>query len=245
MKLIDKIIYYFFWIHILGILAQFATIPIFINRPDLMKSIFFGEYRGLMNSIMMPLALISTTFWIYCFWFYMKYDSRSNKWFALLFFNWIYAPIYYYDVKIKKRPLMGRDSDKTESESTENEITETEFNELTRQNVFGVIDLWSSKESQLDYQKNVPIAQVSAELFCQWEDFYYPDSNDFKQAFDNNELELLSDFDKALNETAEKTPENPTQIEEFIKTREWIDMNKKAIEIRDKLNTVGNNVYTK
>jgi hypothetical protein len=91
----------------------------------------------------------------------------------------------------------------------------------------------------------VPTAQVSSELFCQWEDFYYPDSSDFKQAFDKDELEILAEFDQALNETADKTPENPPQIEEFIKTQEWIDMNKKAIEIKNKLNTVGNNVYTK
>jgi hypothetical protein len=243
MKLIDKIIYYFFWIHILGILLQFATLPIFITQPDLMKSIFFGEYKWLMESIMMPLALISTAFWIYCFWFYMKYDSRSNKWFALLFFNWIYAPIYYYDVKIKKRPLMGHDSDKKEPESSENEITEKEFIELNRQNVFGVIDLWSSKESQLDYQKNVPIAQVSAELFRQWEDFYFPDSTDFKQSFSKDELEILSDFDKAINDTADRTPDDLPYIDDFIKTKEWYDMNENAIEIKKRLNTVGNNVY--
>ena len=242
MKLFDRIIYYFFWINILWILLQITMIPLFIVKPDTMKSVFFGEYRDSMEIIMIPFALVIVTFWAYCLWFYMKYDSRSNKWFALLFFNWIYAPIYYYDVKIKKRPLMGLDSDIKEPESTDNEITETEFIELTRQNVFGVIDLWSSKESQIDYQKDVPIAQVSAELFCQWEDFYYPDSGDFKLAFSNDELEILAEFDKALNETADKTPENPPQIEEFIKTQEWTDMNKKAIEIRDKLNTVGNNV---
>ena len=240
MKFIDKIIYYFFWIHILVILSQFATIPLFISNPELFNSIFFGEYRELMEGVMIPLALISTTFWLYCFWFYMKYDSCSNKWFALLFFNAIYAPIYYYEVKIKKRPLLGRDSNKKEPESTVNEITETEFIELTRQNVFNVIDLWSSKESQLDYQKEVPIAQVSAELFCQWEDFYYSDSNDFKQAFDKKELEILSDFDKALKDTADKTSQNPPSIEEFIQTEEWIEMNKKAIEINEKLKTVGN-----
>lgn len=240
MKLIDKIIYIFFWIHILGVLVQFATIPLMIARTDLIKSIFFGEYRGLMESIMMTLALVSTSFWIYCFWFYMKYDSRSNKWFLLLFFNWIYAPIYYYDVKIKKRPLMGRDSDNKESESTDNEITEAEFIELTRLNIFRVIDLWSSKESQFDYQKNVPVAQVSAELFCQWEDFYFPTSVDFKQAFSKEELEILSDFDKALNDIAEKTPKNPPPIEDFIKTEEWAEMNNNAIETKKRLNTVGN-----
>jgi hypothetical protein len=88
----------------------------------------------------------------------------------------------------------------------------------------------------------VPNAQVSAELFCQWEDFYYPDSTDFKQTFKQDELELFAEFDKALNDTVDKTPENPPPIEEFIKTQEWSDMNKKAIEIKDRLNTVGNNV---
>ena len=241
MKLFDKIIYYFFWIHILGILIQFAIIPLFISKPEFVESLFFGDRRELMNNILIPFALIGTTFWVYCFWFYMKYDSRSNKWFALLFFNWIYAPIYYYEVKIKKRPLIGRETYNCGPIIEDNVITDTEFIEFTRQNIFGVIDLWSSKQSQIDYQKNVPIAHVSAELYCQWNDFYIPNSDDFQQAFKDSELKILSEFDSALNDSVDKTPETLPTIEDFIDTEEWKKMNTKAVEIKEKLNTVGYN----
>jgi hypothetical protein len=157
--------------------------------------------------------------------------------------NAFYAPIYFYRVRIKKRPLRNKiNKPQEEIEIEDKSITDDEFTALTRKNVFGVIDLWASEEKQLNYQKEVPIAQVSAELFCQWEDFYYPDSTDFKDAFDKDELELLTEFDKALNNTSDKTPDNLPPIEEFVKTQEWNDMNKKAIEIKKKLDMVGNTV---
>lgn len=240
MKLIDKIIYYFFWIYLFVILVQLATLPFFIIKPELMEDLIFGEKRELYFQILMPFAFISTSFWIYCLWFYMKFDSRSNKWFYLLFFNWIYAPIYYYEVKIKKRPLMGSGTDEVNSEMKDNEVTDTEFVELTRQSVYSVIELWSSKESQLDYQGNVSVANVSAELYLQWEDFYFPDSDDFKQSFSKLELEILAEFDKTLNSSIDLTPENLPPIEDFIKTDEWRMMHNKAKEIKETLNTVGN-----
>ncbi len=61
---------------------------------------------------------------------------------------------------------------KEEIDTEDKSISDDEFMDLTRKLVFGVIDLWASKENQFEYQKNVPIAQVSAELFCQWEDYY-------------------------------------------------------------------------
>jgi len=173
-----------------------------------------------------------------------KYDRYSKSIIPLFFLNALYAPIYYYRVKIKKRPLRNKINRPQEIKTEDKSISEEEFVDLNRNNVFGVIDLWASKENQLDYQKNVPIAQVSAELFCQWEDFYFPDSDDFKQSFSKEELELLSEFDAALNNTVDKTPQNLPVIEEFIKTEEWKKMNEKAIEIKKKINTVGNTQYS-
>jgi hypothetical protein len=68
--------------------------------------------------------------------------------------------------------------------------------------------------------------------------------DDFKQSFSKKELELLSEFDIALNDIVDKTPQNLPVIEEFIKTFEWKIMNEKAIEIKKKLNTVGNTQYS-
>ncbi len=244
MKLVDRITYFTFGINIAAILFYFIGLPIIVMTiPDAFDKITANKGQNPYNIAMTVVSMIVFFHWIYCIWFLFKYDRYSKSIFPLFFLNAIYAPIYFYRVRIKKRPLRNKiNKPKLDIETEDRSITDEEFDDLTRNNVFGVIDLWASEKSQLDYQKDVPIAQVSSELFCQWEDFYYPDSNDFKQAFDKIELETLAEFDKALNDTADKTPDNPPSIEEFIKTQEWIDMNKKAIEIKNKLNTVGNRV---
>jgi len=242
MKLIDKITYVTFWINSVAILFYFIGLPIIaMTIPDAFDKITANKRQNPYNIAMTVVSMVVFFHWIYCIWFLFKYDRYSKSIFPLFFLNAIYAPIYFYRVRIKKRPLRNKINKPKQDIKTEDiSITDDEFVDLTRNNVLGVIDLWTSEKCQLDYQKDVPIAQVSSELFCQWEDFYYPDSSDFKQAFDKDELEILAEFDKALNETADKTPENTLPIEEYIKTKEWIDMNKKAIEIKNKLNTVGN-----
>jgi len=123
------------------------------------------------------------------------------------------------------------------------EIDDIELAKRIRQNVLNVLDMWSSKEGQLEYQKNVPIAQVSAELFCQWvDDSYHPDSRQFKMAFNEKEREVLTDFDKTLNFISEKTPNDLPDILEFVKTNEWQIVNQAAIDAVKKIkNTATNN----
>lgn len=101
------------------------------------------------------------------------------------------------------------------------DISENEMANTLRKNLLDVLDLWISKEEQLAYQENVPIAQVSSELFNQWEDFYYPESDSFKLAFDERERKILSDFDKILNHINDKTLNNLPYITDFIKTNDW------------------------
>lgn len=245
MKLIDRIAYITFWINIFFVIFVFIGMPIlFINVPDFFHTWTANKGKNPLNLTFSILNLVVVFHWGYCIWFLFKYDRYSKSIIPLFFLNALYAPIYYYRVKIKKRPLRNKIKRPQEIETEDKSISEEEFVDLNRNNVFGVIDLWASKENQLDFQKNVPIAQVSAELFCQWEDFYFPDSDDFKQSFSKEELELLSEFDKALNNTIDKTPQNLPVIEEFIKTEEWEIMNEKAIEIKKKINTVGNTQYS-
>ena len=125
------------------------------------------------------------------------------------------------------------------------EIDDKELAKRIRQNVLSILDLWSSKEEQLEYQRNVPIAQVSAELFCQWaDDFYHPESTQFKMAFDEKEREILADFDKTFNHISEKTPNDLPYIDDFVKTKEWEVVNRAALETLEKINnTAANNGY--
>ena len=47
----------------------------------------------------------SFTNWINCIVFLFKYDRYSKSLIQLFIINALYAPIYYYRVKILKRPL--------------------------------------------------------------------------------------------------------------------------------------------
>jgi len=182
------------------------------------------------------LTFFSFINWIFCLRFWYKNDKYSKAIFGLLFPNVIYAPFYYYQVIIKKRPLRNKiDSPNLDTEKYENAIDQKDFVELTRKNIFELIELWSSKDKQLEYQESVPIADVSSELFCQWDDSYTPKSVDFRQAFNNVELGLLSEFDKELNFVSEKTISILPDINKFIETEEWKALNEKAKDILIKI----------
>ncbi len=178
---------------------------------------------------------------IYCIRFWYKNDKYSKAIFALLFFNALYAPFYYYQVIIKKRPLKNKiDSPNIDTEKYENSIDQKDFVEVIRKNIFEIIELWSSKDKQLDYQDSVPIADVSSELFCQWADSYTPEFIDFREAFNTVELGLLSEFDKEFNIILERTPNRLPEIREFVKTEEWKILRDKAEKVLYELNTVVN-----
>ena len=119
-------------------------------------------------------------------------------------------------------------------------LIKKDFIKVMRKNIFEIIELWSSKDKQLDYQENVPIADVSSELFCQWADTYTPEFIDFRETFNTIELGLLSEFDKELHIISDKKPKPLPEIREFIETAEWKALNDKAKEILIELNTVGN-----
>ncbi len=246
MKLIEKIAYISFWINIFFVIFMFIGFPILIIKiPDFLDSLTSNSGKNPLNITLCFLNLIIVFHWGYCIWFLFKYDKYSKSIIPLFFLNCIYAPIYFYRVKIKKRLLRNKINTNGKNITEDKSISEKEFVDFTRNNVFGTINLWASKENQFDYQENAPEIKVSTELFSQWEDFYHPELIDFKQAFNKEELKILSEFDKTLNNnTFDKTSQNLSSIDKFTKSKEWIEINKKAIEIKNKLNTVGNNLYS-
>ena len=77
--------------------------------------------------------------------------------------------------------------------------------ELDRLNIIELLKLWSSKEQQLDYQNNVHIAEVSAELFCQWDEAFLSNDSIFMKSFSKNEFCYLQEFNKLLNKISDRT----------------------------------------
>lgn len=231
MRLIEKIAYITFWINVFFILFIFIMPVISINIPGSFDLLTSNNGLNPYNLTFSFLYLGVAFHWGYCIWFWYNYDKYSKSIFLLLFLTVLYAPIYYYRVKIKKRPLRNKIKNPKPIEKFDNSISDIEFIELTRKNIIDVLQLWTSKDQQLEYQKTDPIVQVSAELFGQWEDFYTPDTEVLKEAFKPYELELLEKFDKELSDRVNKSNSFLPDIKEYIKTDDWKALNLLAKEI--------------
>ena len=117
-------------------------------------------------------------------------------------------------------------------------MTKEKLSKTIRKNIFELLELWSSKDEQLEYQKNVPIAQVSAELFCQWDDFYHPETEPHKLAFSNIETEIIKKFYAKLDLVSKKTIGHLPYIDEYILTNDWKELNELAKKTLVNLNSL-------
>ena len=243
-----KIAYVGFVCNLLLLIIYFFGIPLsfFFDKNFIIE--IFLEDKGMNTYKTLYMVLVLGTFfnWIYCIHFLYKNDKYSKSALPLIFFNGLYAPIYFYRVIIKKRPLRNKIEYEKTDQTPNYEIEQLSYKERIRKNVFDVIEMWTSAESQIEYQLNVPIADVSAEIFCQWDDSYHPDSDEhFNRFFENRELKLLAEFDKALNSISNKSTKRLPSIEKYVKTDDWKFLNKKAIEIDKKIKVVANKIYSK
>jgi hypothetical protein len=96
-----------------------------------------------------------------------------------------------------------------------------EISKNIRNQILEALFLVSSKEMVLSYQIKVPIADVSAEIFCLWEDSYDPNGDIFKMGFVKKELEALSKFNHAFEEVCRSSPDNLPLIDEVVQTSYW------------------------
>jgi len=99
-----------------------------------------------------------------------------------------------------------------------------------RKETFDTLKLISSKAEQLDYQNKVPIAHVSAELFCSWESCYQDVKNRdwYQSTFSKKELEVLKRFDVSFEQVCSETEQDVPYITEFIQTKQWLTLSKAA-----------------
>jgi hypothetical protein len=226
MKLIEKIAYITFWINIFFVLFIFIGMPVILVKiPGSFDLLTLNKGLNPYNLTFSFLNLGVVFHWGYCIWFWYKNDKYSLSIIPLFFLTGLYAPIYYYRVKIKKRPLRNKLKNREQKKQEDKVINEREFIELTRENIISVLQLWTSKEKQLEYQKSFQETQVSSDLFEQWNDFYTPTAEVMKQAFDKNELDLLKKFDKIITEKAKDLNNSIPDLNEFIETSEWKELN--------------------
>ena len=102
----------------------------------------------------------------------------------------------------------------------------TELQQTYRKNIVEHLRLLSSSQEQLEYQRQVPIADVSAELFCMWGDDYYNeelrDDAEFRCAFSSSELAAMEKFNQVFDDVLASLPDSHLPwIDDFILTPEW------------------------
>ena len=100
-----------------------------------------------------------------------------------------------------------------------------------RNRIIEHLELVSSAQQQLSYQQSAPVAQVSNELFCGWEDFVCDDAiieTFMPPAFTMQEQQAVREFNTVLVTVALSTPQHLPYIADFIGTIAWQELNNAA-----------------
>jgi hypothetical protein len=106
----------------------------------------------------------------------------------------------------------------------------TDHQQSSRRKIKEVLQLLSSVEEQLEYQRNVPHVNIVGELICDWFDHsYWPDDKDFVSGFSEAESAALSEFNAVFEHVVApiRYAELP-QITSLVQTPEWTSITQTA-----------------
>jgi hypothetical protein len=103
------------------------------------------------------------------------------------------------------------------------EVTE-ELRRNIRSSIRDHLALLADLEEQRKYERNVPIANVPAELVCGWfDDSYIPDSPAHHAAFTLSERAALEDFSALFSPVADGL-RNVREVADLHARREWLEV---------------------
>jgi hypothetical protein len=101
-------------------------------------------------------------------------------------------------------------------------VQATTYEPHYRANVIETLRLLASRDAQLEYQQRVPIAHVSAELFCQWaDDHFHPTDQRLQALFTPTEWQALLAFHARFESIASRVPSPLPPIQEFVSQPLW------------------------
>jgi len=97
-----------------------------------------------------------------------------------------------------------------------------EFVANIRSSIREHLRLLADPVAQREYERNVPVADVPAELLCGWcDDVYHPASAAFQSAFSPRELAALAEFDNLFNAAAAELPDPLLRLRELQAHPAW------------------------
>jgi hypothetical protein len=102
-----------------------------------------------------------------------------------------------------------------------------------RQEVLRLLRLISSVDLQVQYENDVPIADVPGELVCQWfDDLYHPKSTLFQAAFSEVERARLAGFNEFYESRVKMLPKT---LAELHRSSAWREIQVEAARTLDDL----------
>ena len=106
-----------------------------------------------------------------------------------------------------------------------------------RESIVDTLKIIASKRAQIEYEKNVPIANVPAELACMWfDDLYHPKAYLFLESFSEEERAVLAKFNAFYEARLDSLPKT---LKELHKSSEWNEVCEKANEVLSELRPLG------
>ena len=98
-----------------------------------------------------------------------------------------------------------------------------------RPHIVELLQLLASEEEQLDYEKNVPHVNITAELRCMWfDDHYHPDNAFFASCFTPDELAALAEFHRFYDEQKHHLPPSKGTVRTWLNSPVWRSIMLKA-----------------
>jgi len=98
----------------------------------------------------------------------------------------------------------------------------------TRRMLRQLLELIGDFSAQRKYERDVPIANVPAELVCDWfDDQYHPDARFFSDAFSSQERAALADFNAFYGARKGVLPMT-TGVDALQLCKEWEEVSEKA-----------------
>lgn len=104
-----------------------------------------------------------------------------------------------------------------------------------RQRIIEALRLAASAEQQRRYEAAVPIADVTAEVFCIWGDNYFPDSPWLRRVFTPREQDVLARYAVVNDAIAPSLPDRLTlaEFQARPESRELADAAMRALAALD------------
>ena len=91
-----------------------------------------------------------------------------------------------------------------------------------------LLSLISNKDAQMQYEEDVPIANVPSELKCMWFDDHYPVGKSwFEESFSQKDQKLIEDFSNYYQQRLDTLPDTYF-VKELHKSAVWNEIVEKA-----------------